>query len=81
MNTQEKVIYYLGIATVLISVGLRISHVLDGSNGHLLMSLGFALGFIAYGRYARRLKTRTEELEQEISHLRSASFKSDQFYL
>jgi positive regulator of sigma E activity len=74
MNTQEKTLYYLSLLLIIISVGLRIFHVLNSSDAHLLMSLSFSLGFLAYGRYARRLKARNEELEQEVSSLRSAPF-------
>jgi 1,4-dihydroxy-2-naphthoate octaprenyltransferase len=69
MNKQEKTLYYLATLLVIVGAVLHISHVLNSS---ALMTFGFALALLTSGRYARRLKARTEELEEEVRQLRSA---------
>ena len=69
MNKQEKTLYYLSLALVILGVGLKIAHVITSS---FISNFGFVLALLNYGSYARRLKARTEELEEEVRQLRSA---------
>jgi Flp pilus assembly protein TadB len=68
MNKQEQGLYYLAMISIIVGAGLRISHVL---NTYAVMIFGFVLALVISSRYTRRLKARTEELEEEVNQLRS----------
>ena len=72
MNTQEKVLYYVGSLLVVAGAFLQISHFGKPLMGRGFMIGGFVLGALANSWHSRRLTERVRELETEVQQLRSA---------